>query len=147
MVESTIARRARELAGPAEPLESREEKYPQAPPAAHSLDECAEAIIEWVAALDPAWGDRVKVLRDERNLSAKQALGSMVGYVLDQSLHMIVPNNPAFETTLREAQEAICRLPSCGKPFSRRYPGEPFHSNECARAWHAEHGAAAASAA
>ena len=106
----------------------------------HSLDECATALLDWVASLDPSWADRIKIMRDERGFEPRYLAASLMAYPLDHSLHMELTTNPiiAQATGDRKPGDPIkCEM--CGTEFKPPYAGcRPLCSNRCANGYDAK---------
>ena len=97
----------------------------------HSLDQCAQVLLEWVGGLDPVWAERLQIMADERHLDTKQVLGSCVSYVLENALHMVIVKHDAFEPNeYRRGNKMACQ--QCGVEFIPPYPLAPFCGNSCA---------------
>jgi hypothetical protein len=104
----------------------------------HTLEACAERVLSWITGLDPDWYELVEALQEERNFDAKATLASLTAYVLDNRLHMVVPQHEALQGVqwTREPQE--CSI--CHEMYQMEYPGQPCCLKpECGRAFHAFH--------
>lgn len=106
----------------------------------HDLNVCAEQLIEFVSSLDPDWPMLIEVLRHERGFDAKTAIASLMAYVLQHRLHMVVPGLEAFRPS--EAtwtpETKICSV--CGEEYRMTYAGQPpvCLKSACGRTYHAK---------
>ena len=69
------------------------------------LDHCAQALFDWMCTLDPVWGDRLRVMKEERGFTTLQAVSTCIAYVLENALHMVIVKHDALEQIGR----ASCR--------------------------------------
>lgn len=97
-----------------------------------SLDAAAEVLLDHVRGLDPTYAARIQAKIDEQHLTAYQVLGAFCGYVLDNSLHMQLPQHPLFRqgatpTPLRQR----CAYAGCNKTFAAQWPGQRYCSFVC----------------
>lgn len=99
------------------------------------LDKCAKAVLDWVQSLDPDWGYLVQALKEERGFDDKAVLASLAGYVLDNRLHMIVPQNESLQGVHWTMEDQIC--PVCKSVYQMSYPGQQACLDpECGRIFH-----------
>ena len=94
------------------------------------LDNAAKRILGRIMAMDPTWHDYAKAAMGEHHWSAWQCLGAWVGHVLDNGMHMSIPQHPAFAPGLSLIGNNKCE--ACGKEFRVQYPGQRVCNNECA---------------
>lgn len=101
-------------------------------------NEAAEMVYDWIAGLEPLWGERLQIMRDERGLTKLQCLGSLIAYPLEHALHMTVVQHPAFEGTLWQPGGKLT-CPNCAMEYEPPYPGMPYCGGACAAAYRAAH--------
>jgi hypothetical protein len=94
----------------------------QAQPDGESLKRNASEVLTWISSLEPLWRDRIEALKQERGFDDIEALTSLCGYTLDNSLHMIVPKHPILEGVPWQADEKNC--PECGVSYHEKYPSQ-----------------------
>lgn len=105
---------------------------PAPPP--HAPDGCCAVVIAWLRSFDATWSERLDALMTERAFTPTVAVASLIGWVLDQGLHMATPRTDAFEAlVLGVVGEAVCA--ECGATFTRPYPSAPTCSNACGSAY------------
>ena len=95
------------------------------------LDHCAQALFDWMCTLDPVWGDRLRVMKEERGFTTLQAVSTCIAYVLENALHMVIVKHDALEPSpWRRGEKMEC--PQCHTEYKPTYPGQPFCGNSCA---------------
>ena len=104
-------------------------RRPMSTPADAEIERCCQVALTFVGSLDPGWKERIEIMLEVRNFCARQALGAMMGYCLDRSLHLEIPSHPFFEPGNHPMLEKPCE--ECGVMFSPKVPGERFHDNNC----------------
>jgi hypothetical protein len=109
------------------------------PGSKHTLDDCARELLDWMASIEPTWGERIAILREERHFAPREIAASLMAYPLDHSLHMEITTNPILEQAGIKTDPKVLSCLMCGKEFERRYAGErALCSNRCADGYDAK---------
>lgn len=97
-------------------------------------DEAAFLLLGEIVALDPMWHTRVALVMEEQHLTPWQIIGKFAAYCLENSLHMVLPQHPAFlPGYVPRLERAECL--TCGREFQPEWPGHDHCSNDCVEQW------------
>lgn len=97
------------------------------------LNEAAQDVLDYIGSLDPTWGSRITIARDERGMDSLQTLGGMIIHVCEREEHTMIPNHPYLAKDFADTYTARPCL-WCGNQCTADYPGQPaLCGNNCAK--------------
>lgn len=91
----------------------------------------AQKLLEYIAALEPSWNERLIAMKEVRGDNPLRLLGILCCYTLESGQHMSVPILPQLLDDFVPAGQAR-PCPQCHKEYVLAYPGQPYCGNECA---------------